>query len=343
MNGRYTFRLAVVLTLWMASSPVWGQGQAITAQADESKASQSVDTADNADATLKADVIEVKGAVEYAHVGADPLDAAAWKPVAEGMKLGVDTQIRTGIRSRCVLMFGDAPDQTVISLRRATLASIGDFRKTPDEQRIRIGLGYGAVRGGSSEGTLRSDVVIESTVATLAKRGTEGFQIEIEPMSGFFRISLAESGLVEAFSNETNRRKSVRPGEYATNTNIARMWINQDIFDRAVKFYEVESVSPADLKFLTRNTTGFSSLAPNGSGVFSFATRDRRRRDLPLTNSNLSLLQQQQLQTLLLQRLPVRRPEGNFGFGRTFRVLAPRSTPTRGRIANRFSVLSRRR
>ncbi len=270
--------------------------------------------------SLKATVVEIKGTVETAPDGADATDPEVWKPIKEGDQLGKNVMIRTGLRSRCVLMFGEEPNQTVISVRRATLARISEFAKTPNEQRIRMGLGYGAIRGGSSEGTLRSDVVINSTVATLAKRGTEGFEIEVEPTTGRFRISLAQSGLVEALSNLSNQRRSVAPGQYATNGNIAKMWVNQDIFDRCVRFYESEAVSETDLNFIARETTGLSNLGPGGRGLFETSGRNlgsiaQALQDNGSNNSPTTLL--------LPDGLPSVRPEGNFGFGPTFRVVTP--------------------
>lgn len=274
---------------------------------------------------LKAKVIEVTGSVEYASTDADPNDASAWKAVEKDMELSADTQIRTGLRSQCVLMFGEEPDETVIAIRRATLAAISDFHRTQTEQRVRLGLGYGAIRGGSTEGTLRSDVVIDSTVATLAKRGTEGYEIQVEPVSGAFRVSLARSGLVTALSKARNLERTVRVGEYVNNANVARMWVNQDIFDRAVRFAEVEAVTASDLNFNSRGRTGFANLAPGvGSEWREYAGRDGEN------TTGTHLLDQDddardRLQTLLIDTLAVNRAEGNFGFGPTLRVRAPQS------------------
>jgi len=261
---------------------------------------------------------DVVGTVEYAAGDADPLDLEAWKPVENGMKLGPDTQIRTGMRSSCTLLFGSDPNITVIQLRRGTSAKLIDYQRTANEQRVRMGLGYGAVRGGSSEGTLRSDVVVDSSVATLAKRGTEGWEIEIEPVSGTFRISLSRSGLVEAISHEQDERREVAPGEYATNANIARMWVNQAIFDRAVGPYEFQSLSQMDADFLINSTTGLSSLGPAGGQLFGLDGRPRGQANL-FGLSNL-----RSLPMMIIDRRPVNRPDGNFGFAPTFRVAVPK-------------------
>jgi hypothetical protein len=264
---------------------------------------------------LNARVTEVVGTVEYAPEGADALDKAAWKPVTVGLELPASTQIRTGIRSRCVLIFGEAPDQTVISLRAATLASIRDFRRTQDEQRVYLGLGYGTIRGGSSEGTLRADVVIDSNVATLAKRGTEGYELEVWPVKGIFRISLAQSGLVEALLKATNQKKFVQPGEYTNTDTIATMWINQALFDRAVQFFEDPALTDAELDFQAMQAgTGVGHLDPDAAQLYDRWARRFRTGpvgQVPTIPPAVGILPA----TIIFQRPPSLRPDGNFGFG----------------------------
>jgi len=300
------------------------QSQTPQAQTAQSKPAPppTTDPADNQPPAdlgeqLSAKVIEVEGGVEFASGAADPFDVAAWKPVELNMLLPPDSQIRTGMRSRCTLQFGEEPDITVVQLRRATLAKISDYRRSGDTQRVRIGLGYGAVRGGSSEGTLRSDVVVDSSVATLAKRGTEGWEIEIEPVSGTFRISLSRSGLVEAYSKAEKRSQEVAPGEYVSNETIARLWINQEIFDRAVAFYEPFSLTEYEVELMLGENSGYSSLGPNGSQLYGNAGRRS-------AGFGASAYYIPPVRTFVFQRLPVRRAEGNFGFSPTFRVLTAR-------------------
>lgn len=254
------------------------------------------------------------GKVQYAPVGVDALDTEKWKGVESDMVLGADTQIRTGLRSRCTLMFGEKPDQTVISVRRATLACIADLFRSQNEQRVRIGLGYGAVRGGSTEGRLRSDVVIDSPVATLAKRGTEGFEMEVAPVGGYFRVSLARSGLVTALSKTQDLRRSVRPGEYVSQNTIAKTWVNQESFDRTVRFFEVGAMTNADTKFTTHAATGMGSVAPGGGRELgNFADREQ-------IDAALMELPPNAMPMVLMTPEAPERPEGNFGFGFASRV-----------------------
>ncbi|MGB2984545.1 MAG: hypothetical protein WBE26_01570 [Phycisphaerae bacterium] len=274
---------------------------------------------------LPAVVIEVNGTVEWARPGASPLASRGWIPVKWKDRLSPGTQIRTGLRSYVHLQFGKT---TVVALRSATHASVDQLYRSAKTEHIRLGLGYGTVRGGSVEGKVRSDVVVDSTVATLAKRGTEGWQMQVEPMTGRFKISLAEYGLVEAIkklrsAKRTSRR--IQPGEYVTDANIANMWIRQDIFDRNVKFYQADAVTVADADFSAENTRGYGVMAPGGGSTLVDASGR--------TNADFTLDQIAENfpggtlppTTLLVPTSPVARPEGNFGTGQTFRVLVPQT------------------
>lgn len=272
---------------------------------------------------LSAVAIEVNGTVEWAVPGVSPLASKGWTPVKWKDRLEPGTQIRTGLRSHVHLQFGKT---TVVAIRSATHASIDQLYRSASTEHIRLGLGYGTVRGGSVEGTIRSDVVIDSTVATLAKRGTEGWEMQVEPMTGRFRISLADYGLVEAMQKlRTAGRTSrtVRPGEYVTDTNIANMWIKQDIFDRNVKFYQADAISVADADFTSENTRGYGVLAPGGGSTLVDASA-RVSSDFVLEqiadNFPGGVLPPT---TVFVPTAPIPRPEGNFGTGRTFRVLLP--------------------
>ena len=272
---------------------------------------------------LSAVVIEVAGSVDWAVAGVSPLESKGWTPVHANDRLRSGSQIRTGLNSYVNLKFGET---TVVAIRSATHASLDQIYRSATTETIRVGLGYGTVRGGSTEGKLRSDVVIESTVATLAKRGTEGWEMQVEPMTGRFRISLAEHGLVEAMSKMRSAQRTsrlVRPGEYATDTNIANMWIKQDIFDRNVKFYQTEAVTLSDADFTADNTRGYGVLAP-GAGSTLADISGRVSSDFVLgqvaQNFPSGVLPNT---TLLVPTGAVVRPEGHFGVGSSFKVMVP--------------------
>jgi hypothetical protein len=235
-----------------------------------------------------------------------------------GDKLAAGTLIRTGLRTHVNLQFGET---TTVSVRSASYASIDQFFRSATTETVRVGLGYGTIRGGSSEGEIRADVEVQAPVATLAKRGTEGWEIGVEAGSGRFRISLADHGLVEAIKMAGPQRvtsRNVKPGQYATHANIANMWISQDIFDRNVAFYNSDFVTAADSEFLIANTHGYATLDPAGGtslrDLLARASRDFELAARPGGSAS------QRLPTLPIgQAGPVSRPEGNFGTGGIFK------------------------
>ncbi len=300
------------------------QGQQVQAGAQGAAGALATD-ATNAGTNPSAVVIEVVGTVDRASPGVSPLAPQGWTAIERDDRLAPGTQIRTGLRSHVNLRFGET---TTVSVRSATHASIDQFYRSATTENVRIGLAYGTVRGGSTEGRLRSDVIVDSTVATLAKRGTEGWQLWVEPMTGRFRVSLARHGLVEAIRKLAGDRRisrTLRPGEYATADTIANLWIRQAVFDRIVTFYEAASLTEADGAFTTANTRGFGTLAPGGgTSLVDLSERVSAQFILAQTVGTQPVGQTLPT-TALLQRVPVRRPEGNFGTAGTFRVLLPRA------------------
>lgn len=307
MRGNPHSRSLAVLTvlITLAASPV--SGQTDPPPSPTTPTTQPV-------AELKAKVVEVSGDVKAAPLGAKVLDAEAWKAVDANDELTSGTQIRTGLRSYVVLLFGD---DTVVSVRRATLASIDQFYRDATTQTIRLGLGYGAVRGGTTEGELRSDVIVNSPVATLAKRGTEGWEMEVAPYTHEWRISLSRQGLVQALQRATGQRRLVRPGEYADNLNIATLWVKQSMFDRAVKFVPAGALTRSDVDFSTQITGGLATVAPGaGAEALQFSGRAAAEGQGPVLGPDVRaeldrLLER--LGLLVIEPGRIRRPEGHFG------------------------------
>jgi len=267
---------------------------------------------------LPAKVIEVQGSVEWAAAGVSPLVTEGWTAVKLGDELKPSTQIRTGLRSHVNLQFGET---TTVSIRSITHASIEQFYRSATTENVKINLGYGTVRGGSSEGTIKSGVIVDSPIATLAKRGTEGWELQSQPGLGRFRIALAEHGLVEAWqklAGDTTRSRLVRPGEYATDANIANMWIKQDIFNRVVFFQQPDTVTEADAEFMTENTSGYAVLAPGG-GSTVIDLSERVSAEFVLSQTGSPGLTPPDMAIGVRPRI---RPEGNFGTPRTFRAIS---------------------
>jgi hypothetical protein len=261
---------------------------------------------------IEAVVIDVRGSVKQAPAGVSPTDKG-WTEVKLNDKLGAGVQIKTSFRSHVTLRFGDL---TVVSVRRATLASIDAFRRSQTEDTIRIGLGYGAIRGGSAEGERRTDLVVDTTVATLAKRGTWGWQIKVDPSTLDFEVTLSRSGLIDALDKLRPQSRELRPGEYVNPSNVMNMWVNQDLFDREVRIYAAEGVSYAERLSTASHRTGVTALGPAASTEL----REFARYDHP------EFITQNRPDPAFIMFPPtalpfVIRSEGDFGVRATFRAL----------------------
>jgi hypothetical protein len=311
-------------TYIVASLAVFCLVGALSAQTQQN---QDTARAEEVATPLIAEVIEVSGSVDRAAPEVSPLVDKGWMPVKVGDRLDSGTQVRTGLRSHVNLRFGDT---TVVSIRSATHASIDQFYRSAKTENVRIGLSYGTVRGSSSEGELLSDVVIDSTIATLAKRGTEGWELWVEPMTGRFRVSLAESGLVEAIQKLRGQRtvsRRVAPGEYANWNNIANMWIQQAVFDRNVAFYDSYALTSADSEFTASNLRGLGVVDPGGGSQVSFAGGGGAPASILGPGASRP-------PTVVIEPGLLRRSDGNFGTPDTFRVLVPKLSSKASRTRN---------
>ncbi len=263
---------------------------------------------------MQARVAKLEGTVHYALAGAGGT-TGEWKAARVGDLLPAGTRIRTRLRSKVVLTFGD---DTVVMIDRATLASIDQFQRVADTKEVRLGLGHGAVRAGVAETTLRSDMTIETPTATLSKKGTMDFGIEYEPSTGRFKIDLAQEGLVTALNRMTEESRNLHAGQYVTERMVR--WIETATFDRHVSFADVFGQTGTEKLFNVLNGSGAGSLEPGGGiTTRAFARRFQGRSGGPALGQNLTNALGT---TALLAPLStgggtrvVNRPEGNFGTG----------------------------
>ena len=281
------------------------------AATDEPQPTEDADAASE----MSARVIEVTGVVEWSLPGVSPAGDDGWQPVKVDDLLAPGTQIRTHLGAGVNLQFGET---TFAGIRGLSFASIDDARRSAQRETVKLGLGYGTIRGASSEGEVVSEVTVDSPHATLAKRGTEGWQIFVEAQTGRFEVSLAESGLVEAIQRlgaDRTRTRLIRPGEYANQKNIANLWLRQAVFDRAVKFFEPQGITTAEAACATEYPGGLASLAP-GAGTDLMVLTDRRVRTeaaggITGAGDDRPIIQPPAIRLY--------RPEGNFGTGQTYR------------------------
>lgn len=274
---------------------------------------------------MQATVAEVKGSVKRAPIGTDTAAAAGWTAVQVNDRLAPGTQIKTGFRSHVSLLFGD---DTVVHVKQLSNASLNDYYTTATVKSVRMGLGYGTIRGGSTESELRSDVVVDSTVATLAKRGTEGWQLQVDPSTGRFHASVSRSGLVEALSLLTGQSRTVGANEYANETNIMLMWVKQDIYDRLATFYPQEGVSEADFEAGALKTGGTSVLTPGSGNEANESGQRSQPGDFGVPGQNVP-----QFAATFVDR-----PEADFGFHPTLLGLDIFNLVPKARPASSFAI-----
>lgn len=255
---------------------------------------------------IQARVIEVKGRAQHAPLGTAVTETAAWKPVAVGDTYPAGTLVRTSLGSHVILQFGAEEPYTVVMVERMTLANLSSLYKTATDKVSRVAVNYGAVRGGVSEGGLRSSFVVDSTVATLTKRGTWGFRLFVERGTGRYEVSLAETGLVEVLNNLTREQQNLRRGQYVTET--MRRWVEQARFDRLITLQDRYGITRDELQAQALQGGGLSVLnAAPSAVVWQFA----RPGEQQFVTEQLQILQGQQAPSAPRPGV-VDRPEGDF-------------------------------
>ncbi len=221
-------------------------------------ASQPSETPEGA--PVEAQVIKVKGRAQHAPAGTAVTDAAAWQPVQLDDRYPAGTLVRTGLGSHVILQFGTEEPYTVCMVERMTLASLASLYKTATDKVSHVNVNYGAVRGGVSEGGLRSSFVVDSTVATLTKRGTWGFRLFVERGTGRYTISLADAGMVRALNRLTNKQQSIYGGQYVNESMIR--WVDQTSFDRLVSMQDRAGLTMEEFQVKAFSNTGLAVIEP---------------------------------------------------------------------------------
>ncbi len=275
---------------------------------------------------LRYEVTAVTGNVRFAPIGADPLQDTGWQKVSVGDQLGAGMQIHVpAIRAGLKLTAKPSEPPTVILIERGTLIGISELHldRQQGTARSRVKLAYGAIRAGVAEGATRSDMEIESPVATLSKRGTDIFRFEYR--NGRFMMSLSEQGrgLIQAIQTRSGefggldrfRSRHVTPGQFVTHQMMRA--IEHVQFDRAVNINDAFGLQGLDEMFTMLNSPGgLAFLLPQGSNLAGMLDGARQPgRTGPTTNFD------NQVQTLLNQvyqsMAPRTRqsPVGDFGIG----------------------------
>lgn len=215
-------------------------------------------------------ILELKGRAFKGAATADPKQKEGWTQLKVGDQLGRGDQLSTSLRSTVKLVLEPATPPTIIVIDRATLLSIDELVGAKDAAGLdsvvtRLGLAYGSIKAGVAEGKVRSDMVIESPVATLAKRGTWGFSFYVERGTGRFEMWLADRGIIEALQLNSGLRVTLLPGQSVD--QLMSKWIDNARFLRTVNFQDWKGLKGDELAFLMGNPTGLSVLSPGGDPI----------------------------------------------------------------------------
>jgi len=122
---------------------------------------------------LTVTVKEVTGSAQRTTIDlhARPDAKCTWVALRAGERLGENTIIRTGFRTRVVLAFAD---NSRVVIDKATKVGIGRFRKAGPVTRTRLGIKYGSIRANVERARGPNDFRVACPVAVFAVTGTGG-------------------------------------------------------------------------------------------------------------------------------------------------------------------------
>lgn len=220
---------------------------------------------------IEAVAVRIKGQVRAAPVGAKPTDADAWKPVQVGDTLTQGMQVMTGLGSELILRIGDEEPYTELKIGRQSLVSLDLLFKTAERKASLVTLGHGDVTIAVDVGGLESDFVVDTPVATLSKRGTEGLYFRYVPLVHEIEAGILEtgSGLGYLYRKRDGRGQAFGRGQ-RTNLNLPPLTETLRR-GRLVNFLDPSALRGWDVIFNFRQgNTGFGALvAAQGSGFLS--------------------------------------------------------------------------
>ena len=174
-------------------------------------------------------VTRIKGTVEWR-----PMEQAPWQKVVEGAELINGSDIRTGFRAVCSLVFNEA--SSVVQLEPLTIMRIGEFEQMADGRvRTRLYLKQGATRSIVEKSRLETDFAIITPEITLAVQGTRVIHTAHRADFGT-RIGLSNSGLIHVTNRQTGRARQLRPGDSVT--GLMLLAIERAQFSKAVPIFD---------------------------------------------------------------------------------------------------------
>jgi len=222
------------------------------------------------DGSLRYEVTLVEGGVRYGNADkCDPLKSEGWTKAKKGDQLGAGLIIHVPLRSKIKLVARPETPPTVILIESSSLITISDLHLKNNVATSRIKLGYGAIRAGVAEGGTRSDMEIESPVATLSKRGTDIFRFEYH--DGRYMMSLSDQGrgMLQAIQNQMGAFQGGQFSRYVTAGQFVTQRMLRAIdnlkFDRNIGMNDQFGLTGNDQLFTLLNDHGLGFLLPPGN------------------------------------------------------------------------------
>jgi len=229
--------------------------------ADEPATDSPVTTRAAQKDALKYQVVETSGKARIGAIGLDPKSSAGWRELKAADVINAGTQICTGARARVKLVAVPADPPTVLMIEPFTSVQISALEFKDGAAFSRMQIGYGAVRAGVAEGSVRSNMEIASPGAVLSKQGTDIFRFHYyTPNDWGMSLSDRGRGLIQAIQNRNNRTftggrvpgsqsRFVRPGQ-SVNQEMLRT-IETEVFSRFVNVSDLYGLTQGDLKLLS--------------------------------------------------------------------------------------------
>lgn len=218
----------------------------------------------------------VKGGVRVSASGVALTSEAGWAAVRLGDEIRGGQQVHVPIRGAVKLVAQPCEPPTVLLIERSSLVNISELAIKDGAARSRMELGFGAIRAGVAEGSVRSDMEIKCPVATLSKRGTDIFRFEY--FEGRFTMSLSERGrgMIQAIQMESTafgslmqmRSRTITPGQFVTQQMFKA--IDHVQFDRKIAVNDLFGLRGTDELFTLMQERGLGFLMPQGTNLAGY-------------------------------------------------------------------------
>ncbi len=137
-------------------------------------------------------------------------DKEPWQPIKVGQDLVLGTDICTGFRATCLLMFKD--ESSAVKVQPMTVLRIGEFEQNGNKVRTRLYVQRGTTETIVEKSRFESDFAIVTSEVTLAVTGTKVIRFRQSHDMGF-TVNLSQSGGINLTQHNNQRSRDLRPND----------------------------------------------------------------------------------------------------------------------------------